>query len=103
MSKETIYKEDAIKALRLEYPMMPLFKEMREEWAIKTEGFRKAEEVIMRLPSARLKGKWVNIYQLDSDGRMMAQCSNCCKKAYFYGSTPNFCSNCGVDMRGDRE
>lgn len=100
---DPVEREDAIKALRLEYPMMPLFKELREEWAIKTEGFRKAENVIMRLPSARLKGKWVNVYQLDSDGRMIAQCSNCCKKAYFYGSIPNFCPNCGDDMRGDRE
>jgi len=48
---DLIEREDAIKALRLEYPMMPLFKELREEWAIKTEGFRKAEEVIMKLPS----------------------------------------------------
>ena len=48
---DLIAREDAIMALRLEYPMMPLFKALREEWAIKTEGFRKAEEVIMRLPS----------------------------------------------------
>jgi len=50
--KDTIYREDAIKALRLEYPSMPMFKSLREEWAIKTEGFRKAEEVIMNVPSA---------------------------------------------------
>lgn len=50
--KDTIYREDAIKALRLENPMMPMFKSLREEWAIKTEGFRKAEEVIMSVPSA---------------------------------------------------
>lgn len=99
---DPVEREDAIKALRLEYPMMPLFKEMREEWAIKTEGFRKAEEVIMRLPSARLKGKWVNIYQLDLDGRMAAQCSSCREKIYFYGNIPNFCPNCGVDMRGEQ-
>ena len=48
---DLIVREDAIMALRLEYPMMPLFKSLREEWAIKTEGFRKAEEVIMKLPS----------------------------------------------------
>ena len=49
---DLIKRSDAIKALRLEYPMMPMFKSLREEWAIKTEGFRKAEEVIMSVPSA---------------------------------------------------
>ena len=49
---ELIKRQDAIMALKLEYPMMPMFKELREEWAIKTEGYRKAEEIIMSLPSA---------------------------------------------------
>lgn len=40
-----------IKALRLEYPMMPMFKESQKEWEIKTEGYRKAEEVIKDAPS----------------------------------------------------
>ena len=40
-----------IMALRLEYPMMPMFKESRKEWEIKTEGYRKAEEVINDAPS----------------------------------------------------
>lgn len=40
-----------IMALRLEYPMMPMFKESQKEWAIKTEGYRKAEEVIKDAPS----------------------------------------------------
>lgn len=48
---DLIDRAEAIMALRLEYPMMPFFKESREEWAIKTEGYRKAEEVIMKLPS----------------------------------------------------
>ena len=50
-TSDLIDRAEAVMALRLEYPMMPLFKSLREEWAIKTEGFRKAEEVIMRLPS----------------------------------------------------
>lgn len=49
---DLIDRAEAVMALRLEYPMMPFFKENRKEWAIKTEGFRKAEEVIMKLPSA---------------------------------------------------
>lgn len=40
-----------IMALRLEYPMMPMFKENQEEWGIKTEGYRKAEEVIRNAPT----------------------------------------------------
>ena len=52
MKDDLIKRSDAIKALRLEYPMMPMFKSLREEWSIKTEGFRKAEEVIMSVPSA---------------------------------------------------
>ena len=40
-----------IMALRLEYPMIPMFKENQEEWGIKTEGYRKAEEVIKDAPS----------------------------------------------------
>ena len=58
---DLIDREDAIKALRLEYPMMPSFKAMREEWVLRTEGFRRAEEVIMRLPSAdRPRGEWID-------------------------------------------
>jgi hypothetical protein len=59
MSEDLIKREDAIKALRLEYPMMPMFKNLREEWAIKTEGFRKAEEVIMSIPSADRPQEWI--------------------------------------------
>ena len=63
-----------------------------------------AKKLIMNLPSAKpKKGRWVNIYQLDLEGRTAAQCSNCREKIYFYGSTPNFCQHCGADMRGDRE
>ena len=40
-----------IMALRLEYPMIPMFKENQKEWGIKTEGYRKAEEVIKDAPS----------------------------------------------------
>jgi hypothetical protein len=57
---DLIRREDAIKALRCEYPMMPMFKSLREEWAIKTEGFRKAEEVINAVLT--LKTKSVKYY-----------------------------------------
>ena len=64
-----IKREDAVKALRLEYPTMPLFKAMREEWALRTEGFRRAEEVIMRLPSAERKGEWIDCKEPPSTDR----------------------------------
>ena len=52
-----------IMALRLEYPMMPMFKENQIEWGIKTEGYRKAEEVIKNAPS--IKTKEVKYYDED--------------------------------------
>lgn len=59
---------------------------------------------VMEIPSIRpKKGRWVNIYQLDLEGRMIAQCSNCREKIYFYGDTPNFCQQCGADMRERKE
>lgn len=40
-----------IMALRLEYPMIPMFKESHKEWEKKTEGYRKAEEIISEAPT----------------------------------------------------
>lgn len=101
---DLIKRSDAIKALRLEYPMMPMFKSLREEWAIKTEGFRKAEEVIMGLPSAdRPQGEWIK----DEDGTY--RCSNCggCEEQFIYGTEnwygrgeSKFCPSCGAQMKG---
>ena len=52
MDDDVISRMGAIRELRLEYPTIPMFKELREEWTVKTEGYRKAQEVILRLPSA---------------------------------------------------
>ena len=49
---EYIKREDAIKELRLSYHQMPVFKALREEWAIKVEGYRKAEHILLGLPPA---------------------------------------------------
>lgn len=111
-----IKREDAIMALRLEYPMMPFFKESREEWAIKTEGYRKAEEVIMKLPSVdtpttmtgvidaireaeyrgymkaveeRPKGEWI------PNSPFTGNCSECGADGNL---KDNYCSNCGARM-----
>ena len=63
-----------IMALRLEYPMMPMFKENQKEWGIKTEGYRKAEEVIKDAPSIDIvickeckRGKPYSDKQLECD------------------------------------
>ena len=102
---DLIKRSDAIKALRLEYPMMPMFKSLREEWAIKTEGFRKAEEVIMSIPSAdRPQGEWIDAeIPLESGGSMPIQVCNLCKTFYplaYTGGGHRFCPNCGARMKG---
>ena len=102
---DLIKRSDAIKALRLEYPMMPMFKSLREEWAIKTEGFRKAEEVIMSIPSAdRPQGKWIDAeIPLESGGTLPIQACNLCKTFYplaYTGGGHRFCPNCGARMKG---
>ena len=125
---DLIVREDAIKALRLEYPMMPLFKAMREEWALRSEGFRKAEAVIMKLPSVdavsleefeqmrfladksmemvgedRPKGEWLDCaIPLEDGGSMPIQVCSLCKTFYplaFTGGGHRFCPNCGASMR----
>ena len=99
--KDPVERDDIIKAIDkriCELQSHPTFR--RKNADIDLYG---AKKLIMSLPSAKPKGKWVNIYQLDLEGRMTAQCSNCCEKIYFYGSIPNFCPNCGDDMRGDGE
>ena len=95
-----IEREDAIKALRLEYPTMPMFKSLREEWAIKTEGFRKAEEVIMKLPSAdRPQGEWFK----DDEGTFICSaCGSGYKDQPTLMGKPMFkwCPLCGARMKG---
>ena len=93
---DLIKRSDAIKALRLEYPMMPMFKSLREEWAIKTEGFRKAEEVIMMLPSAdRPQGEWERVPYSFAGGYRCSICGQKSLENHF-----NYCPNCGAKMKG---
>jgi len=100
MSKDTIYREDAIKALRCEYPTMPMFKNLREEWAIKTEGFRKAEEVIMSIPSADIpQGEWIRTGRTNIYGGIEVQCSRCKDKVMVQHLEDEwYCRHCGADM-----
>ena len=97
---DLIRREDAIKALRLEYPTMPMFKSLREEWAIKTEGFRKAEEVIMSVPSAdRPQGKWIRTGRTNIYGGIEVRCSNCGDRVMVQHLEDEwYCRHCGADM-----
>lgn len=110
MKEDLIKRSDAIKELGREYPAMPMFKSLREEWAIKTEGYRKAEEVIMRLPSVdRPRGEWIPCTKgglpLTELGRRERQkwygykCSKCnfIYKGNALTESP-FCQNCGTRM-----
>ena len=83
-----------IMALRLEYPMMPMFKENQKEWEIKTDGYRKAEEVIDDAPSIDI-----------------VRCENC-RKSHIDGKTTHYlwCTEWGRSTdtfgyceRGERE
>ena len=89
-----------IMALRLEYPMIPIFKENRKEWEVKTDGYRKAEEVINDAPTIEPKrGEWKLFYE-SKDGDNVYKCS-CCR---FITVIPegiklfSFCPNCGCAM-----
>ena len=94
MDDDVIKRMGAVAALRREYPAMPMFKELREEWAVKTEGYRKAQEVILRLPSAdRPQGEWTES-ALRSDIHRY-ECSNC--KAH-HMERYNYCPSCGARM-----
>ena len=105
---DLIRREDAIKALRCEYPTMPMFKNLREEWAIKTEGFRKAEEVIMSIPSAdRPQGEWIETDETDC-GATVYKCSECELRVSDLPTILgkpiySFCPNCGCRMRKENE
>lgn len=50
----------------------------------------------------RMKGKWERHYCEDGnpDGW---RCDNCDEWYYFGQTLPNFCPNCGADMRGEQD
>ena len=110
--RDTIYRDDAIKELRLEYStMMPLFKDARKEWSIRTEGYRKAEEVIMKLPSAdRPQGEWI----YGEHDVAMCDGYRCDRCGFFvpwdyehkfidFINDYHFCPQCGARMKGAKD
>lgn len=97
VSEDCISREGTIKALRLEYPGMPLFKELRDEWQLKTEGYREAEEIIRNAPSvvpSRAEGEWEVVPMIPIDNYKCSECGA-------YSSLDfDYCSNCGAEMKG---
>ena len=90
----------------------------QEEWDTPDERWRPEREfgsVIMNMPTIEAEpvrhGKWTADENLYTQG--MAVCS-CCKTEYYrddlymvgndgQGELPNYCPNCGADMRGERK
>ena len=74
-----------------------------EKWLYDGEDRRTIREAIIDIPSAqpeRKKGMWNQIISMPKDEYGRYYCSECGKEGnqvwYF---CPNFCPNCGADMR----
>lgn len=67
-------------------------------------GIKKVIETIsMELPPTERTGEWI-VHPLIDDGCVELECSECGDtfvRAVDY--KPDFCENCGADMRGDKE
>ena len=68
-------------------------------------GFVGAKNILSALPAAdvveRKKGKWIN--HRNDMGHNIADCSECGEAMQWYDpdTRPNYCPNCGADMRGE--
>lgn len=102
----TIDADTVIMALRLEYPMIPMFKESRKEWEIKTDGYRKAEEIINEAPTidavSVVHGKWKRKI-VDNGFNSDWVCSKCGYRVMTDFVSYSYCPNCGADMRGEQD
>lgn len=70
-----------------------------------------AQTAVKNLPAADVRpvvrGKWVKADYEEDDWPfpedMFYLCSNCTTRHGFVGEQPNFCPNCGADMRGEQD
>lgn len=70
------------------------------------EDAQKFKETVKALPPVtpiRPKGEWIEI--IDEETAYVKtwhyECSECGKNNTCFGGNPNFCPNCGADMRGE--
>ena len=92
MSKDTIYREDAIKAINLRARI--------PHDVASAQYASMAINAICSVPAAdRLQGKWVNV-KISISGDSSAECSLCGAVVHNnFSNVINFCPNCGADMR----
>lgn len=109
MSKDTIYREDAIKAYN--EAMDELVKWQMEEWQLgdfsecefNTTDCKHIVRKIEAIPSAERKGEWIpyeaSLNFGDGEGYVIEhKCSAC---GYLWGEPDyKFCPNCGAYMKG---
>ena len=71
--EDAISREDAIKALRLEYPDMPLFKELRDEWHYEPKDEPKTQT---ETQNSNKNSNVISVYDGVSEAVRCAMCSN---------------------------
>lgn len=77
-----------LRELKSRYPSMPFFKELREKWAIRTEGYLEAEEIIWNAPTidavSVVQGEWIPATWQDEhcpERLKRHKCSECGQRA----------------------
>lgn len=79
---------------REEYDKM---KEIAKSWQ---DEFRNASEIANKLSADRPHGEWILECDSEGEGDNLYRCSKCgCKYGCQEYDKPNFCLDCGVDMR----
>ena len=71
-----------------------------------TNGLTDAYNLILQLPSAQpeqKKGKWIEVDGTDYEQFCKCSVCGCGSDSFDTVYKPNFCPNCGADMRGDAD
>ena len=105
--KDTIYRQDAIDALRDVQHRFTVADEAggfgTVKWSEDVIYFAAAERVLSDLPSAdRPRGKWIEgeTFYFCGEQRLPMKCSVCGRTAL--NEPWCYCPNCGADMRGEK-
>ena len=91
MSKDTIYREDAIKAIN---------KSLDRETLLNSFVRKIAIDAIIQVPSAdRPQGEWIRTGRTNIYGGIEVQCSNCGDRVMVQHLEDEwYCRHCGADM-----